>query len=435
MYQMKRIGMVFMGLCALASFELSAQTAGTGSTAGTGTGTGLNVQSPPMTMNVPGALPAGFRGGNTDDGPVNILEDGNYKIEEHSVLYNDTTSGMGQTAQGTKFSTPPTINWTTEKENADGTTQGLGSNNNNQASLENNTFKDPGTYRIHNGGARQVSGGAQDTSGTGTSAGAGTGTTAGAGTGTTAGTGTGAAAGAGAEAASQRVTSNQTLTVIAHDCTAPSIWAVIQEGAGSTNLAADEQRLKEELKTQMLETKGDFSPESELSGSLKEASLLAMSEMPKNQPPETKTAAVFIKGPLFDETGKKIAQPAPGVAMTVRDQEKQTRQAKIGQEQVKGVFVRRNIPFLAAAQMTDNGAYNRDGATCKIINKATGQEVEKADGAFLFRVANYPRDTFKDQPEYEFVTEGSDNAGNHSEVRVPLYVVNTQASFEGGKSE
>ncbi|MFZ2959668.1 MAG: hypothetical protein WA705_22505 [Candidatus Ozemobacteraceae bacterium] len=417
--------------------------------------TRVAVPNPPMTMDVPGALPASFRGGNTDDGPVNVLEDGKYKIQEHSVLYEDSSAGLGKEAAGTKFSSPPTINWTTEKEGSDGSLQNLGSTNNNKASVDDNFFAEPGTYRIHNGGARQVSGGTEDT---GTSGAAGSTASGSASSGATGNTGAsasstvgagsatgngatgsvdaaGATTGATGQAQSQRVTSNQTLTVISHDCTSPNLWAVIQEGAGSTNLAVDEQKLKDELNEQMSAAGGNLSPETTLQGNLKSASILAVAEMPKNLPPAQKTAAVFVKGPLFDETGKILTQTAGVVPMVVSDAEKQMRSTQVGEKNVRGVFVRRNIPFLTAAQMTDNGTYDHDGAHCRIINKSSGQDVAKIDAAYLFRVANFPRETYKDQPEYEFVMDGADEAGNRTEVRVPLYVVNTQASFEGGKAE
>ena len=403
----------------------------------------VTIPNPPMTMDIPGALPASFRGGNADAGPVNILEDGNYKVQEHSVLYNDTPSAMGTTAQGSNFTAPPTINWTTEKEAADGSVQNIGNVNNNAAAMESNTFKDPGTYRIHNGGARQVSGGSQDTSGSGASgsgastSGSGASTGTGAATGATGATGTTGANGTaqtGAAGAEQRVTSNQTLTVVAHDCTSPSLWGVIQEGAGSTQMAADEQKLKEDLAAQMIEMGGNFNPEN-LKGSLKEAAILAIKEEPKNAPPTSKTAGVLVHGALFDETGKKMDSVLGVVPMKVADETSQTRLTQIGAQTVRGIFVRRNIPFLAAAHMTDNGTYNRDGATCGVVNKATGQSIDKVDNAYLFRVGNFPREQFQDQPEYEFLMDGADAAGNKTSVRVPLFVVNTQASFEGGKAE
>jgi hypothetical protein len=62
-------------------------------------------------------------------------------------------------------------------------------------------------------------------------------------------------------------------------------------------------------------------------------------------------------------------------------------------------------------------------------------EVEKVDGDYLFRVPNYPRTEFADQPEYEFIMEGNDKDGNKTLVKLPLYVVNTQMSYEGGKNE
>ncbi|MBF0543601.1 MAG: hypothetical protein HQM08_04170 [Candidatus Riflebacteria bacterium] len=450
--------LVFVGI--LFSATPSTSTSGTTPSA---------ITNPPMNMAVNDALPAKFRGGNTDQGTVHVLEDGNYKIQEHSVLYQDDASTLPGSTSGSQYKGAPTINWNTEKENADGTLAALGNQNTNQATNDSN-FADPGTYRIHNNGSREVSGGSSDTSGsdsgaafsttgsgggatsgtgaaatagTGAAASTGTGAAATAGTGAAASTGTGAAATAGTgaaastgtgAAASQRVNTNQTLTVISHDCTSPNLWAVFQEGAGSTNLADCEATLKEELKKQMLEASGTFDPGTDLKGSLKDASLMALFECPKNAKPKSKTSMVALKGALFDKDGKMIVSPSGLVKMAVLNEEDQTRVVEVTKDTVPGVYVRRNIPFLVAAQMTDNGTYNRDGAECW-IEKANGDKVDKTDNAYLFRVPNYPRDNYTDQPDYVFVVQGQDEAGNVSKIHVPLYVVNTKTSLEGGKTE
>jgi hypothetical protein len=103
---------------------------------------------------------------------------------------------------------------------------------------------------------------------------------------------------------------------------------------------------------------------------------------------------------------------------------------------LKGVFVRRNVPFVVAAVSTDNGNKRATAGEVEVkIVYADGTEVEKDGDAYLFRVPNYPRADYEDQPEYFFTTSAADEDGNMTTIRMPLYVVNTQAAFEGGRNQ
>lgn len=398
-----------------------------------------DVAAPPMNLTTNDALPSKFRGGDPDSGLVHVLEDESYKRQEHTILYEEDASALEGADSTTKFDGPPTINWTTKKVNADGTLTTL-SNENTNSATNNSMFPDPGHYQVGNGGARQVSGEKTEVpDGEPTQEQAGT--TAGGtdGTGETGETGEAATTGEATTAGettteTQRVTSNQTMGVEAHDCTAPNIWAVIQEGAGTTQLAASEPELREQLRAQMHDNGGQLNADTELKGGLKEANLIAVFEAPVNCKPKEKTAAVAIKGMTFEESGKKVVD-AKSVQMSLLDDEQQTRLTSVGEESLRGVFVRRSIPFLVAAQMSDNYQFDPDEATCVVVNKATGSPVDKVDGAYLFRVPNYPRTEYQEQPDYELQIDGKDFGGNVTKIRLPIFVVNTQASFEGGRNE
>jgi len=100
-----------------------------------------------------------------------------------------------------------------------------------------------------------------------------------------------------------------------------------------------------------------------------------------------------------------------------------------------GIFVRRNVPFLMAAVQTDNGEFSSKDANCFVVKAGNDTDpIQKVDNAYLFRRPNFPRAEFKDEPEYTFIMQGVDKEGNRTEVRVPLYVVDTQASIEAGQA-
>jgi hypothetical protein len=165
---------------------------------------------------------------------------------------------------------------------------------------------------------------------------------------------------------------------------------------------------------------------------------MAVYEFPRNVTPAQKAAAVTVKGPLFNKVGKDETVLVGTYQCKVLDQEAQTRLADIGPKanKLEGVFVRRNIPFLAAAMASDNGdKYNSAADAECYIEDSNGNRIDKTDGAYLFRVPNFPRQQFADQPEYTFIMIGLDKDGNKTEVKLPLYVVNTQVSFEGGQNQ
>lgn len=387
------------------------------------------IQNPQMNLQFDNALPPNFRGGNPDSGEVHVLEDQPYKRQEHTLLYEESPQAMGAPA-GATFDGPPTINWTTDQVAADGSVQTVANDNNNKATSESE-FPEPGQYRVGNSGARQVSGsggGASNTAGSeGQSASSNTGTE-----------GSGSATGSGADAATgQRVTSTQTTGVVCHDVTSPNVWAVFQEAAGNTEAALDETGLKQKLTEQLLAGKGQFDPALPVSDALKGTSMLAISEFPVNKKPAEKTAAVAVKGPLFSEVGKDETKVAGTIGMKVLEEAAQTRLTEVGATgSLKGIFVRRNVPFIVAAMATDNGdkCTSAAGANCR-IETTDGTEVDKDGNSYMFRVPNYPRSEYADQPEYQFVMEGADKDGNKTLVRLPLYVVNTQMAVEGGRNE
>jgi len=400
--------------------------AGTQPAAGT---TAPAIQNPEMNLQFDNALPANFRGGNPDSTEVHVLEDQPYKRQEHTLLYEESPQAMGAPA-GATFEGPPTINWTTDQVAADGSVQTISNDNNNKATSESE-FPEPGEYRVGNSGARQVSGSGGGASNT-------TGSEGQAASSNTGAEGTEGASGSGADAANgQRVTSTQTTGVVCHDVTSPNVWAVFQEAAGNTEAALDETELQQKLSEQLLAGKGQLDPAAPVSEALKGTSMLAISEFPVNKKPAEKTAAVAVRGPLFSEVGKDETKVAATVGMKVLDAETQTRLTEVGAtNSLKGIFVRRNVPFIVAAMATDNGdkCMTAAGAVCR-IETSDGTEVDKEGNSYMFRVPNYPRTEYTDQPEYQFVMEGADKDGNKTLVRLPLYVVNTQMAVEGGRNE
>ena len=124
-----------------------------------------------------------------------------------------------------------------------------------------------------------------------------------------------------------------------------------------------------------------------------------------------------------------------------------------------GVYARQNVSLLPVVMYCDNGNKRKtvglikstDGQVEEQDDQGTTQETEQqqssssyykivrgdgsevepqSDGTYLFRVANYPTETFTDQPKYYFETEVKDKAQNITHVRIPLYVVSNTATDE-----
>lgn len=376
-------------------------------------------------------MPANFRGGDPDSSLVHCLEDVYYEKQEHSLIYKEDAAEL---AEGAKFESEPNITWDTKVKDADGNWKTLSSANTNMAA-DGGKFFEPGEYQIGNSGARQVGGSSAGADNVAT----GTEPTTEAGGGA-ADTDTALVGEDGKTAADAKtVTAQQSMGVQVHDVTSPDLWVAFQEGAGTVDMAATEQELKGKMMDKIISTLGR--PFSTNADDYEEASYMFVDEGEdgeRNKVPFEKTARLSVAGVLFNELGAPKFE-SKAVDSKTLDEESMTRQVHVSggdKSALKGVFVRRNVPFIFAAMAVDNGD-NRASAgevACR-IEKADGTEVEKDGNSYLFRVPNFPRDSYEDQPEYFFVAKGSDKSGNLTTVRTPLYVVNTQAAFEGGRNQ
>lgn len=377
-------------------------------------------------------MPANFRGGDPDRGLVNALEDVFYEQHEHSILYKEDA---GEVAEGASFEGDPNITWDTKVKDADGNFQTVSSVNTNMAGNGGKFFA-PGEYQIGNGGARQVGGGegAEDVA---------TGNEDDEDGGAAGGNQTDEALvgenGETAEGGAKTVTANQAMGVLVHDVTAPDMWIAFQEGAGNIDMATTEQELKNKMVEKIVANLGR--PFSQKAEEYEDASYVFVDEGTsdeRNLEPWKKTARLSVAGALFNDRGAPKFETKTVESKTLSE-ENMTRQIHVAggeDEALKGVFVRRNVPFIFAAMSVDNG--NNRGSTAEVacrIETADGKEVEKDGKAYLFRVPNYPREEYKDQPEYFFVSKAMDKSGNLTTVRMPLYIVNIQAAFEGGRNQ
>lgn len=384
--------------------------------------------------NNPYVLPENFRGGDPDSGLVHCLEDVYYEKQEHSLIYNPEASALAEDA---KFEGDPNITWETKVKDADGNFKTLSSQNTNMAA-DGGKFYAPGEYQIGNHGARQVaegSGGAEDAIGD-TSEDEDGGAAGGGSEDDVALVGEDGEAAGGGE--SKEVTAEQNMGVQVHDCTSPDMWVAFQEGAGKVDMAETEEELKSKMTAKIIANLGrPFSTKAE---DYEEASYLFIdegTEDERNIEPWKKTARLSIAGPLFNERGAPKFES--GVAKSEPNADDYKSQVHIAggeDKSLKGVFVRRNVPFIFAAMSIDNG--NNRGSVADVackIEYADGKDVEKDENAYLFRIPNYPREKYEDQPEYYFVAKAVDKEGNLTTVRMPLFVVDTQASFEGGRNQ
>ncbi|NCB38846.1 MAG: hypothetical protein EOM80_08760 [Erysipelotrichia bacterium] len=356
-------------------------------------------------------IPEKFLGGDPDHSLVHCLEDVYYEKHEHSLIYKEDAAEI---AEGAKFvSEEPNITWDTKVKDADGNWQTMSSENTNVAT-DGGKFYAPGEYQIGNSGARQVGAaeGAADVAST---------------------TGDPAAAADGGKT----VTAQQSMGVEVHDITSPDLWIAFEEGAGNVDMAATEQELKEKMIKEIALNLGrPFSTKAE---DYEKASYLFVDEGEadeRNLEPFKKTARLSVAGALFNERGLLEFKTKE---LDAKHDEEMTSVVTVSggeKDAFKGIFVRRNVPFIFGAMSVDNGDGRKSvGEVACTVEDKDGKEVQKVDGAFLFRVPNYPRESYKDQPEYFFVAKSIDKSGNQTNVRTPLCVVNTQASFESGSNQ
>ncbi len=364
-------------------------------------------------------LPENFRGKEVEEGDLQWLEDVGVLMQENSNLYNVDSAAI---AEASKFTSEPNINWEVKKEDDSGNLQTETSDNTNKAT-NNCNITEPGYYQVHNGGARQVStsGGAEEDSAVGQPS-----------------EGVNPDDPKEAEGETKTVTAQQRIGIEVHDCTSPDVWVAFQEGVGTVDMAATEEELKETMATKIIENKGR--PFSTKTQDFEAASYIFIEEGQedeRNKIPWEKTARLSIAGTLFNERGAPKFET--GVLTSKIDQTEYRNHVNVvgGEEKnLKGVYVRRNVPFIFAAMSTDNGNKRATaGLVTTAIETADGKEVGKDGSSYLFRVPNFPRDQYPDEPEYFFTTNATDKDGNVTTIRMPLYVVETSAAFEGGKNQ
>ena len=401
---------VLCSLAVLASCGVYAQDAGASDQ-------NKNLQSE-MTLEMPGGEEEGFRG--TDSSCRNYLEDYCYQTDENSLIYSGSGTKVGSNNQ--KLSGKPQISWTITDDNDP---NNIVSNPSNKTTNPSN-FTNPGCYKVHNSGSRQLSdagGAAKDGSKDGKGD---TGENA---------TGNGKPNGV--------ATANQVIGVTVHDVTAPDLWLAFEECIGN-DFASTEEELSDKMVTNILAKKGEPFVTKENYQEIEGTSYIFVDEGQsgdRNKVPENKTVRYTLCGNLFNSNGTPTLN-GEVISTKVLNKKNKTQQAVVEggnkNEVFKGVYVRRNVPFIAVVRSVDNGdkrksvgAKAADGVKF-VIKDSNGQEIQPdANGGYLFRVPNYPREDYEDQPDYYFEAQAEDVSKNLTKIKAPLYIVNTSASFEG----
>lgn len=373
-------------------------------------------------------MPATFRGGDPDSSLVHCLEDVEYQKHEHSIVYSEDANDV---ASGSSFASDPNITWTTSKKNENGDFDTVKEDKTNMAA-HGGAINTPGEYAIGNSGSRSVSEPVEEVKeltedpdkdpnkepNKDGEEGKGDGT--------------------------KTVTAQQTMGVIVHDCTPPDLWVAFQEDAGNVDMAESEFKLKEKIYEKIKNNLGR--PISPNDTDYEETSYIFVDEgatEDRDKKPWEKTSSLTIAGPLFNEYGS-VVKPDNSklVKSSFADEEKVLVKTEItideNDKEFKGIFVRRNVPFVFAAISVDN-TDERKAPTEVVaqIESSDGTVIDKQEGeSYMFRVPNYPRSEYKDQPEYYFYAKAVDKAGdkegegNYTEIKIPVYVVNSAASFE-----
>lgn len=376
-----------------------------------------NLQSE-MTLEMPGGEEEGFRG--TDGSCRNYLEDYCYKTDENSLIYSGSGTGVGNNNQ--QLTGKPQISWTITDDNDP---NNVVSNPSNKTTNPSN-FKSPGCYKVHNSGSRQLSdagGAAKDGSKDGK--------------GDTGGNSSGQGKPNGV------ATANQVMGVTVHDVTAPDLWLAFEECVGN-DYASSEEELSDKMVTNILAKKGEPFVTKENYQDIEGTSYIFVDEgqgADRDKVPENKTVRYTLCGNLFNANGTPTLN-GEVIPTKVLNKKNKTQQAVVEggnkNEVFKGVYVRRNVPFIAVVRSVDNGdkrksvgAKAADGVKF-VIKDSNGQEIKPdSNGGYLFRVPNYPREDYGDQPDYYFEAQAEDVSKNLTKIKAPLYIVNTSASFEG----
>lgn len=349
-------------------------------------------------------MPDNFRGGDPDRGLVHVLEDLTYVKHEHALIYQPEANEIAENAT---FESDPNITWDTKIRNADGTFTDIEEPRNTNMAADDGAFYVPGEYQIGNSGARQV--GSVDAADDSDEE----------------------------DGGAKTVTAQQAMGVLAHDVTPPDLWIAFKETAGRADVKTEED-LKDEMMLQIVASKGQ--PFTSDVKAYKDINYLFIDEgenADRDKEPWDKTARVTVAGPLFNEDGAVNIETGI-VASQMLSYEDQTRQLQVmagSEDYVKGIFVRRNVPFVFTAVATDNGDRRGSSGVSSYKVEANifgedGRALDKVNDAYIFRVPNYPLNEHKDQEVYMFEARAEDFSGNLTQVKMPVYVVDSYSSFE-----
>ena len=397
---------VLCALAVLSSCYVYAQEANANNNQNNGTN---NIQAE-MNLEMKGGEESGFRG---YDGS-SYLEDCPYRLDENSLIYDGPNTPIGNNS---KLKGKAQITWTITD---DSDKNNVKSNPSNDTRSEC-SFSNPGTYKVHNSGSRQISssGGAdkdgKDSKGEGKNSGKTTGV----------------------------ATANQVIGVKVHDVTAPDLWLAFEECVGN-DFATSEEELSKKMCKQMIDHAGEPFVTRDNYQDIEGTSYIFVDEGQsgqRNKLPQEKTARYTICGNLFNENGTPTLT-GEVFETKLLDKSSKTQQALVvGGEKndvFKGVYVRRNVPFITLIRSIDNGDRRKTVGTSEAdgvkftIKNSNGEVCQPdANGGYLFRVANYPREDYQDQPDYYFEAEAYDASRNLTKIKAPLYIINTSASFEG----
>ena len=164
----------------------------------------------------------------------------------------------------------------------------------------------------------------------------------------------------------------------------------------------------------------------------------------RDKEPWDKTVRVTTAGAMFNESNSiEIIENTLDTKLLDKDQRRfiDLVYDKNNPNKTPCVFIRRNVPFVVSAASIDNGTdrvqstedkneKKIDFGIVKEDKNGNKTRIDRQDGAYLFRVANYPRASYEDQPEYYFEAFSEDLEGNQTIIKLPLYVINSNASFE-----